>query len=237
MVVLLLLFFGPVLQAAASSSSTAAALKRLAEVEKQVQSNNVVEDLGSISSEILSATGGGLVAARLELVFAKQVRLLREQAIDKLRLATTQDDFETQCNIEADFLSSVRRSKPTGASWDFSIESTSLSDAARLLIQEKKNAADLQLKAAKQQADYMRIFQTFASQIQQLQASQFSRGLPMQAGFAYRLKDNINLSGSYQQGKARLELQNLDDSSVVIGDPPYIFAPSRGNFGLTFNAN
>mmetsp|Transcript_12341 Transcript_12341/g.39266 ORF Transcript_12341/g.39266 Transcript_12341/m.39266 type:complete len:234 (-) Transcript_12341:102-803(-) len=221
--------------AASAAALEKSPLAELAALEKQVRGAEVVEDLGTRAAAILEAAPAE-ASARLELVFAKQVRLLRERALERLRQASQADDFATQCSVESDFVRDVARSKPRDAEWDFAAEKTGLADAARLLIEHKKKGADLQLEAAKQQADYMRMFQTFASQIQQLQASQFSRGLPLQAGFAYRIQDNINLSGSYQQGKARLELQNLDDASVISGDPPFISAPSRGNFGFTFNA-
>lgn len=208
---------------------------KLAEVEGLVASSQIVEDLGAISAEILETAPAPLATARLELVFAKQLRLLRERAIEKLRLNA--EDFDAQCAIEAEFADDVQRSKPKFADWDSATEALSVGQAAGLLIEAKKRAADLQLAAAKQQARYMRLFQTFASRIQQLQTSQFRRGLPMQAGFAYRIQDSINLSGSYQQGRARLELQNIDDATVVLGDPPTIYAPSHGNFGFTFNAN
>lgn len=225
--------------ATSSSVRWKAACSKLAEVEGKVQSAEIVDNLGSVAEEILQTAPPELVLARLEVVFAKQVRLLRERAIEKLRLASNAqtDDFETQCEVEAEFLADVKKSMPPTADWEYAIETIGLADAARLLIEKKKSAADIQIQAAKQQAHFMRIFQTFASHIQQLQATQFTRGgLPLQAGFAYRIQDNINLSGSYQQGRARLELQNIDDDTVLSGDPQFIAAPSRGNLGVTFNS-
>lgn len=201
---------------------TQVAAMTVSEMERTVARGDLVQDLGKETRALMSPE----LAPRLEVVFMKQIRLLRERAVEKLK---NSDSYASQAEVEAEF---CRLAEESG-NFDYSLERAALEELATALILAKKKTTDLQLDAARQQSKFMRIYQTCSSQIQQLQASQFTRGLPMQAGFAWRIQQ-INLSGSYAQGRARLEVNSLDDNTILSGDPPIILAPSHGNLGWSF---
>mmetsp|Transcript_35821 Transcript_35821/g.114746 ORF Transcript_35821/g.114746 Transcript_35821/m.114746 type:complete len:136 (+) Transcript_35821:540-947(+) len=131
------------------------------------------------------------------------------------------------------------------AAWDFAVERASLDDVASAFTYHKLRAADVQLEAARQQNNYMRLYQTYNSQIQHYQSLQFTRpSIPMNAAFAYRFggkkarrnKYDVSLSGSLTQGKAQFQLTKLDDDTILAGDPSYILAPGKKSLGFSLNA-
>ena len=213
--------------------------------ESVVKRKQIVPDLGLKFDEIMATAMRAsrhcrilerAIDARCEVVFAKQLQLLRAEALDKLR--TFSDDDDSRAQVDAEFCTAAARSMRADCDWDYALERASLDDVASTYMFHKLRAADVQLDAAQQQANYMRLYQTYNSQIQHLQASQFSRPqIPLAAAFAYRVPDSdINLSGNFQQGKASLQLTKLDDPTILVGDPATILAPSRGNLGFSINA-
>lgn len=250
-------------------SALARATESVAELEAAVDAGNLVEDLGarfeSISAACMESfeTSAERTAesfaeerssleesldARLELVYAKQLRLLREAALTKSlaagkaskkkgdKASSSATEFEQHTAVDDEFCRLARASKKPGASWDFALERESLSGVMHALFREKKRATDAQLDAASQQSNYMRLYKAYASQIQHLQQQQYSPQPPLNVGFWYRVPGSeINLQGGYQQGKASLQVAAVDDESIIAGDPPAVAVPSQGNVGLSLN--
>ena len=228
--------------------------KPIGDLSASLEKGEVVGDLGKkcdgIVASALKAFDGckaedeaeraaleRFVDGRLELLFRKQVVLLREAAIAELASAKASSDaFGTRTRVDADFEAKCLASKRATADWDFGFEAEALRCVADELAEVKKRFADLQLAAAGTQAHYLSIYQDLTSQIQQLQQAQYKQGPPMNMGFAYRVKDtDINVSGGYQQGRGQFQVAAVDDETRMEGDPAVITAPSHGNLGFSVN--
>ncbi|KAJ1457407.1 hypothetical protein M885DRAFT_514925 [Pelagophyceae sp. CCMP2097] len=246
----------------APSSAVVAALRRahdaVAQHEAAVDAGDVVDTLGaklgSISADSLKyfdanadlqlcqdderAHLSDLVEARLELVYAKQLRLLRESCLARAKAAPAAEaGYELHSSIDDDFIAAAREASMPGSAWDCAAERTALGEALHQLCGQRKRSADAQCTAATQQANYLSLYRAYASQIQQLQQQQYSQSPPLNAAFNYRVAGtDINLAGGYQQGKASLQVTSVDDDTIISGDPVQIVAvPSVGNVGLSLN--
>mmetsp|Transcript_12555 Transcript_12555/g.16902 ORF Transcript_12555/g.16902 Transcript_12555/m.16902 type:complete len:266 (-) Transcript_12555:225-1022(-) len=228
--------------------------RRIRELESSiVERRQIVPDLGTKFDDIMTTAMRGssynrilekTIDAKCEKIFYKQIELLRLDALKKLVALKGNDDYESVHSVDLEFCLAAKRSMRTHADWDYAIERVFLDEVASSYIWHKMRAADVQLEAAKQQASYMKLFSFYNSQIQHLQATQFTRPqIPLAAAFAYRIPGetrdsaDINLSGNYQQGKASLQLSKIDDSTVLsASDPATILAPAKGYLGFSFLA-
>ena len=227
-----------------------ASQKPIGELEATLDKGDVVADLGkrcdAIVNSALKAFDGTkadddgercalerFVDARLERLFRQQVRLLRDAAVTAL---TAADSYASRAAADASFCAACAASKRPGADWDYGVEAEGLRDVADAAHGAKKRFADLQLDAAATQAHYLSIYQDLTSEIQQLQQQQYKPSPPVNAGFAYRVKDtDINVSGGFQQGRGTLQVAAVDDETRMEGEPAIITAPSHGNVGFSVN--
>ena len=223
------------------------ASQTIRELEAIVDSKELVPDLGMKFDEIMAVAMRAsrnsrilerAIDARCHKVFLKQLQLLRTEALEKL--ATAQDEYDSQEAVDSEFCNAAKSAMLSDSAWTYAVERASLDDVASAYTLHKLRAADVQLDAARQQNNYMRLYQTYNSQIQSLQATQFTRpSIPLNAAFAWRIagsrKSDTSLSGSYQQGKCSFQLAKLDDETILTGDPPTIIAPPETQYGLSIN--
>jgi hypothetical protein len=73
--------------------------------------------------------------------------------------------------------------------------------------------------------------------IQQLQMQLYGQSSPWNVGVAYRIPDtNFNLQGSYQQGRANLQLSCVpDEYAPMLGPNGFTNGVGPGNLGLSLN--
>ena len=65
--------------------------------------------------------------------------------------------------------------------------------------------------------------------MQQLQQRSYAPPPPLNAGFAYRVRDSdVNVSGGFSQGRGQLQVSAVDDDTLMEGDPALVTAPSHG---------
>lgn len=189
--------------------------------------------------------------APLQVLYLKQLALLREQALQNYRAAAKSSsggtsEYEAMLQADAFFVreaeSSTRDEVSSDASdadgsWDFSGERLALQSVMNRLAESGQKATDIQLKSAQQQQTAMQFLQSQQQMIQQLQMQLYGQSSPWNVGVAYRVPDtNFNLQGSYQQGKANLQLSCVpDEYAPFLGPNGFTNGVGPGNLGLSLN--
>jgi hypothetical protein len=106
-----------------------------------------------------------------------------------------------------------------------------------LSADHKNKAEQVQLNAAQQQQTAMQFLQSQQQMIQQLQMQLYGQSSPWNVGAAYRIPDtNFNLQGSYQNGRANLQLSCVpDEYAPFLGPNGFTNGVGPGNLGLSLN--
>jgi hypothetical protein len=96
---------------------------------------------------------------------------------------------------------------------------------------------EVQINAAAQQQTAMSFLQSQQQMIQQLQSQLYGQTSPWNVGVAYRIPDtNFNLQGSYQQGRANVQLSCVpDEYAPFLGPNGFTNGVGPGNLGLSLN--
>ena len=178
--------------------------------------------------------------APLQVLYMKQLSLLREQSLVRYRSsAKTSGASEYEAMLQADslFVRQAEESTRDGSDWDYSSERSYLQTVMNSIAESSKKAMDVQLKSAQQQQTAMQFLQQQQQMIQQLQMQLYGQTSPWNVGVAYRIPDtNFNLQGSYQQGKANLQLSCVpDEYAAFLGPNGFTNGVGPGNLGLSIN--
>jgi len=187
--------------------------------------------------------------APLQVLYLKQLQLLREQALLNYRKAAAgsggTSEFEAMLQADAYFVreaeSSTREEYSSDLSavdgWDFSSERNALQTIMNRMAESSNKAVEIQIKSAQQQQTAMQFLQSQAQMIQQLQMQLYGQQTPWNVGVAYRIPDtNFNLQGSYQQGKTNLQLSCVpDEYAPFLGPNGFTNGVGPGNLGLSLN--
>jgi len=188
--------------------------------------------------------------APLQVLYLKQLSLLREQALQKYRAASKASsggtsEYEAMLQADAFFVreaeSSTRdevsdASEADGA-WDFSGERSALQTIMNRLAESGQKATEIQMKSAQQQQTAMQFLQSQQQMIQQLQMQLYGQSSPWNVGVAYRIPDtNFNIQGSYQQGRTNVQLSCVpDEYAPFLGPNGFTNGVGPGNLGLSLN--
>lgn len=232
---------------------------------KIVDGGTVVPDLGSKASSILgeavddfaksagedsdsgsSAYGRGVdeisaaVDAQLEVLYLRQLALLRENALQKYRAATKtsgSSDYEAMLQADSQFAREAEEATRVGSDWEYTSERAFLQAVMNNIAESGKKAVDIQMKSAQQQQTAMQFLQSQQQMIQQLQMQLYGQTSPWNVGIAYRIPDtNFNLQGSYQQGRANVQLSCVpDEYAPMLGPNGFTNGVGPGNLGLSLN--
>jgi len=189
--------------------------------------------------------------APLQVLYLKQLALLREQALQKYRAASKvsgggTSEYEAMLQADAFFVreaeSSTRDEVSSDATdadggWDFSGERSALQTVMNRLAESGQKATEVQLKSAQQQQTAMQFLQSQQQMIQQLQMQLYGQSSPWNVGFAYRVPDtNFNLQGTYQQGRANVQVSCVpDEYAPFLGPNGFTNGVGPGNLGLSLN--
>ncbi|CAM9610393.1 unnamed protein product [Scytosiphon promiscuus] len=177
----------------------------------------------------------------LQLVYMKQLTLLREKALQRYKtLAKGSETSDYQAMVAADqwFMKEAEASTRAGSSWEFSAVRNSLQTAMNEMAQRSKKATDASVRAAQQTSTAMQYLQMQQQQLAALQNQLYGgQPSPWNFGAAYRIPDtNINLSATYQQGKANLQMTCVpDEYSSMLGSQGFTHGVGPGNLGLSVN--
>lgn len=185
--------------------------------------------------------------APLQVLYLKQLQLLREQALQNYRSASKVNgggtsEYEAMLQADAYFVRETESSTRDEASyssdnWDFSSERMALQSVMNRLAESGNKAQEIQLQSAQQQQTAMQFLQSQAQMIQQLQQQLYGQSSPWNVGVAYRIPDtNFNLQGSYQQGKTNVQLSCVpDEYAPFLGPSGFTNGVGPGNLGLSLN--
>lgn len=124
-----------------------------------------------------------------------------------------------------------------GSDWDYAAERSYLQSVMNSIAESGKKAMEVQLKSAQQQQTAMSFLQSQQQMIQQLQMQLYGQSSPWNVGVAYRIPDtNFNLQGSYQQGRANVQLSCVpDEYAPMLGPNGFTNGVGPGNLGLSLN--
>lgn len=189
--------------------------------------------------------------APLQVLYLKQLALLREQALQNYRTAAKltgggTSEYEAMLQADAFFVreaeSSARDEVSSDATdadggWDFSGERSALQTVMNRLAESGHKATEIQLKSAQQQQTAMQFLQSQQQMIQQLQMQLYGQSSPWNVGVAYRIPDtNFNLQGTYQQGRGNVQLSCVpDEYAPFLGPNGFTNGVGPGNLGLSLN--
>lgn len=178
--------------------------------------------------------------APLQVLYLRQLALLREQSLQRYRAASqTSGASEYEAMLQADglFVREAEASTREGSDWDYTSERSYLQSVMNSIAESAKKANDVQLKSAQQQQTAMQFLQQQQQMIQQLQMQLYGQTSPWNVGVAYRIPDtNFNLQGSYQQGRANIQLSCVpDEYAPFLGPNGFTNGVGPGNLGLSLN--
>lgn len=195
--------------------------------------------------------------AVLQVLYMKQLGLLRERAIQTYRTAlktssnsgskTAQSEYDIALQIDTQFVQAAmdatrnESTLPSGSSgntsWDYSHERSFLQAVLQLTTASQRQIQDEKLQAAQQQQTAMQFLQSQQQMIQQLQQQLYGQSSPWNIGMAYRIPDtHFNIQGSYQQGRANVQLSCVpDEYAPMLGPSGFTNGVGPGNLGLSLN--
>ena len=171
----------------------------------------------------------------LQNLFYKQLSALRAQALEQYQSASTTTDYEAMLQADAFFVQAAEASSRAG--WEYATERAFLQRVLQLAATQQQQAQDVKLNAAQQQQTAMTFLQSQQQMIQQLQMQLYGQSSPWNVGMAYRIPDtNFNLQGSYQQGRANVQLSCVpDEYAPLLGANGFTNGVGPGNLGLSVN--
>eukprot|EP00543_Licmophora_paradoxa_P014459 CAMPEP_0202474986 /NCGR_PEP_ID=MMETSP1360-20130828/92667_1 /ASSEMBLY_ACC=CAM_ASM_000848 /TAXON_ID=515479 /ORGANISM="Licmophora paradoxa, Strain CCMP2313" /LENGTH=288 /DNA_ID=CAMNT_0049102131 /DNA_START=773 /DNA_END=1639 /DNA_ORIENTATION=- len=244
----------------AKSKALEQAFESIEELRRSiVEENTIVEDFGSKSDTICNQalekftteapvtedTAAydkkleeleSTIDAPLQVLYLRQLALLREDALSRFRQSTG-SEFEAMLSADGAFTSAAESSTREGSDWDFAAERSYLQKVMSDMANSSKKSIDVQMKSAQQQQTAMQFLQSQQQMIQQLQMQLYGQSSPWNIGMAYRIPDtNFNLQGSYQQGKANIQLSCVpDEYAPMLGPNGFTNGVGPGNLGLSLN--
>lgn len=178
--------------------------------------------------------------APLQVLYLKQLALLREQSLQQYRAASKTSgasEYEAMLQADGQFARAAEEATREGSDWDFAAERSYLQAVMNSIAESGKRAMEVQMKSAQQQQTAMSFLQSQQQMIQQLQMQLYGQTSPWNVGVAYRIPDtNFNLQGSYQQGRANVQLSCVpDEYAPMLGPNGFTNGVGPGNLGLSLN--
>lgn len=177
----------------------------------------------------------------LQVLYLHQLGLHRDDALAYYRTAgrTTADgsDYESMLAADAMFVRLAESSTRPSSSWTYDKERRSLQSVMSDVASASRKLVDVQVKGSAQQSTAMQFLQQQQQMIQQLQQQLYGQSSPWNVGVAYRIPDtNFNLQGSYQQGRANVQLSCVpDEYAPMLGPNGFTNGVGPGNLGLSLN--
>jgi len=180
------------------------------------------------------------IDAPLHVLYLRQLALIREKALQSYRSGTRTTEastYEVMMNSDALFVSEAQDVTREGSDWEYAMERSHLQTVMNDLAASQKRTVDVQLKGAQQHSTAMQFLQQQQQMIQQLQMQLYGQTSPWNVGVAYRVPDtNFNLNGSYQQGRANVQLSCVpDEYAPMLGPNGFTNGVGPGNLGLSLN--
>jgi len=175
--------------------------------------------------------------APLQVLYLRQLALLREKALNRFLSSTGTSDFEAILQADGLFAREAEDATREASDWDFASERAYLQSIMNNISRSGKKATDEKLYSSQKQETAMQFLQSQQQMIQQLQMQLYGQNTPWNVGVAYRIPDtNFNLQGSYQQGRANVQLSCVpDEYAPLLGANGFTNGVGPGNLGLSLN--
>lgn len=178
--------------------------------------------------------------APLQVLYLRQLSLLRDSALASYRSAakaSDASDYEAMLAADAQFLRGAEASTRGSSAWTYDAERAALQSVMSDFASASKKVSETQVQSSQQQSTAMQFLQHQQQMIQQLQMQLYGQSSPWNVGVAYRIPDtNFNLQGSYQQGRANLQLSCVpDEYASMLGPNGFTSGVGPGNLGLSLN--
>lgn len=176
--------------------------------------------------------------APLQVLYMRQLALLREKALSSFASgAGGSTEYEAMLQADSQFSQDAEEATREGGDWDYAAERSYLQSVMNQLAESGKKVTDVQLKSSQQQQTAMQFLQSQQQMIQQLQQQLYGQSSPWNVGVAYRIPDtNFNLQGSYQSGRANVQLSCVpDEYAPLLGPNGFTNGVGPGNLGLSLN--
>jgi hypothetical protein len=121
--------------------------------------------------------------------------------------------------------------------WDYTQERGYLQAVLNLAAEQAAQRNELVVETAEKQQAAMSVLQYQNQMIQQLQNQLYGQSSPWNIGMAYRIPDtNFNVQGSYQQGRANVQISCVpDEYAPLLGPNGFTNGVGPGNLGLSLN--
>ena len=180
------------------------------------------------------------VDSPLHVLYMKQLAFLRETALQRFRASlktSGSSDYEAMLQADAQFVREAEGAIREGSDWDFASERSFLQAVMGNIAESSRKTMEVQMNNAQQQQTTMQFLQSQQQMIQQLQMQLYGQSSPWNVGVAYRIPDtNFNLQGSYQQGRANVQLSCVpDEYAPFLGPNGFTNGVGPGNLGLSLN--
>lgn len=187
----------------------------------------------------LRALEAGLDAP-LQVLYLRQLALLREAALASYKAASRASeasDYEAMLAADAGFLRAAEGATRPSSAWTYDAERAALQAVMGDFASTSKKLTETQVQSSQQQSTAMQFLQHQQQMIQQLQQQLYGQSSPWNAGVAYRIPDtHFNLQGSYQQGRANVQLSCVpDEYAPMLGPNGFTNGVGPGNLGLSLN--
>lgn len=198
------------------------------------------EDMSSVYDRKLEELEASLDAP-LQVLYLRQLAMIREKALTQYKSkagpSSSASDYEAMLEADSQFTVDAEDATREGSDWDYGAERTYLQNVMNELASSGKRLMDLQLKSGQQQTTAMQYLQQQQQMIQQLQMQLYGQTSPWNVGVAYRIPDtNFNLNGSYQQGRANIQVSCVpDEYAPMLGSNGFTNGVGPGNLGLSLN--
>lgn len=180
------------------------------------------------------------IDAPLHVLYLKQLGYLRENALQRFRSAAKTSgvsEYEAMLQADSQFVRDAEEATREGSDWDYSSERSFLQAVMNSIAESGRKAMEVQMSSAQQQQTAMQFLQSQQQMIQQLQMQLYGQTSPWNVGMAYRIPDtNFNLQGTYQQGRANVQLSCVpDEYAPFLGPNGFTNGVGPGNLGLSVN--
>jgi hypothetical protein len=179
--------------------------------------------------------------APLQVLYLKQLAALRQSTLAQYRAATASDagvaNYEAMLQADAQFVAAAEALTRPGSDWEYASERSFLQAVMNNLAESVRAATTVKLNSAQQQQTAMQFLQSQQQMIQQLQMQLYGQNSPWNVGVAYRIPDtNFNIQGTYQQGRANVQLSCVpDEYAPFLGPSGFTNGVGPGNLGLSLN--
>lgn len=182
------------------------------------------------------------VLTSIEPSFVRALSALKETSLEVFKAsAVGQDDLaDAMASAEAGFARAAKGCVPARSSWGFKAERASLVSVMEVIKVQAKKASQAKQTAQQQINTAMNYLQLQSQQMQQIQQQYAGgQGGKWSVGAAYRPPEtNINLSGTYQQGRANLQLSMVpDEGAALLGPNGFTNGVGPANLGLSMNVH